>query len=193
MSRRSLGILVALLVMSAGEAAAQTRCYVWRDGRRVECNSRERDRERDRDHARRVFREPVQFGVRGGFDFEEEVGSAGAQIRIPVAQPILLAPSADVFFDESDTQWQINADVLLRPVQLGGVYGGVGAAFVNGDFDGDGDNGTETGLNLLVGLDGGRIATTTLRPFVEARWTNVDDYDAFRLVAGFNVPISGWR
>jgi len=30
-------------------------------------------------------------------------------------------------------------------------------------------------------------------PFVEGRWTSVDDYDAFRLVAGFNVPISGRR
>jgi len=188
MSRKWFGILLALLVIGTGEAAAQSRCRVWRDGRQVECRD-----DRDRDRGRRIFREPVQFGVRGGFDFEEDVGSAGAQIRIPVAHPILIAPSADVFFDESDTQWQINADLLFRPMQLGGVYAGVGAAFVNGDFDAEGENETKTGLNLLVGLDGGHISSTTLRPFVEGRWTSVDDYDAFRLVAGFNVPISGWR
>ncbi len=209
MRGKNVCLLAAVLVLgAAADAAAQTRCYIWRDGRRVECDSdrsereRERERERRREAERRRDRErsrmvwgwgePAQFGVRGGYDFEEEAGSAGAQLRIPLASMLSFAPSADVFFD-APTEWQINTDVLLRPAALGGVYGGIGAGFVNRDFDDDGDNGTEAGLNLIVGIESGRVRNTVVRPFAEARWTTVDDYDAFRLVAGFNVPISGRR
>lgn len=133
---------------------------------------------------------PVEFGVRGGFDFDADVGSAGAQLRIPIFAPLQLAPSGDVFFDDAPTEWQLNADLLIRPVGLGGLYGGAGAAFVNLD-QGQTDDETEVGLNVIVGLDGGTVWFTTVRPFVEARWTYVDDLDPFRLVAGINVPVTG--
>lgn len=212
MLRKNVCLLAAVLALgAAADAAAQTRCYIWRDGRRVECDrdrherERERERERRREAERRRERErersrvvwgwvePAQFGVRGGYDFEEDGGTAGAQLRIPLASILTFSPSADVFFNDTPAEWQINTDFLLRPAALGGLYGGVGAGFVNRDFDGDGDNGTEAGLNLVLGIESGRIRNTVLRPFAEGRWTNVDDYDAFRLVAGFNVPISGRR
>ena len=226
MLNRKVCLLAALLALGAGEAAAQTRCYIWRDGRRMECDEsdrnrererirerereRERDRERRREEARRRERErerardrahsilwgpaePATFGVRGGYDFQEDVGTAGAQLRIPVASALAFAPSADVFFDDSPTEWQVNLDALLRPAALGGIYGGVGAAFLNRDFDLLDDDETEVGLNLILGIESGRIRNTSVRPFVEGRWTMVDDYDAFRLAAGINVPISGRR
>jgi hypothetical protein len=215
MLRKNVCLLAALLALgTAVDAAAQTRCYVWRDGRRVECDhdrderERERERERRREAERRRERErertrtvivwggrgdPAQFGVRGGYDFEEDVGTAGAQLRIPLAPGLALAPSADVFFNDSPTEWQINADLLLRPAALGGLYGGFGAAFLNRDFELEDDSDTEVGLNLILGLESGRIRNTSVRPFVEGRWTTVEDYDAFRLAAGINVPISGFR
>ena len=212
MLHKNVCLLAALLALgTAADAAAQTRCYVWRDGRRVECErDRERERERERERRREAERrrerersrtvlvwggrgDPAQFGVRGGYDFDADVGTAGAQLRVPLAQGLALAPSADVFFNDSPTEWQINADLLLRPAALGGLYGGFGAAFLNRDFELEDDSDTEVGLNLILGLESGRIRNTSVRPFVEGRWTTVEDYDAFRLAAGINVPISGFR
>jgi hypothetical protein len=135
---------------------------------------------------------PVEFGVRGGYDFDEEAGSAGAQLRIPLAREIHLVPSGDVFFADSRTEWQLNADLTFRPDGLGGLYGGVGAAFVNRDFE-PGSQDTRVGYNLLVGLSGGWFGGTTVQPFVEARWTDVEEYSPFRFVAGINVPVTGGR
>lgn len=173
---RKFLFVAMLLTMGAETAAAQ--CWgpvCWRG-----------DRHRDRD------RQPasvIEFGVRGGYDFGQDGGTAGAQLRIPLIPQLAIVPSGDVFFDDSPTEWQLNADVALRPRMLGGVYGGAGAAFVEHDFTGTGEDQTEVGYNLFVGLDGGRMLASRLRPFVEARWTGVEDYDPFRLVAGFNVPL----
>lgn len=179
-----LGTL-ALLLVGAAEAEAQCRRTWWGN----DCRDDRRDRRSRVVHAR----PPVEFGVRGGFDFEEDVGTAGTQFRIPLARQLLLSPSADVFFDSADTEWQVNADALLRPDALGGVYGGVGVAFLNLDLDRDGDAGTEVGANVVLGIESGRVSGTSVRPFAEGRWTHVDDYDAFRLAVGINVPISGGR
>lgn len=134
---------------------------------------------------------PVEFGVRGGYDFDVDVGSAGAQVRIPLIRQLLVVPSGDVFFAEDDrgTDWQINADLVARPQQLGGLYGGVGAAFLRTDFDADGDQEVEAGYNLLAGIESGPILRTNVRPFAEARWTFVDEVDPFRLVVGINTPV----
>ncbi|HSU16664.1 hypothetical protein [Longimicrobium sp.] len=196
MRRISLG-LAALLVFTAGSLNAQ-RCRRYEGGRVVVC-----ERERDRDHDRGPRRRdhgwngaPVEFGIRGGADFRDDQGSVGTQARIPVPLPgaaIALAPSFDVFFGDRDgaAQWQANIDALIKPYQLGGLYGGGGAAFLRRDFDGDLSDETKAGFNLLAGIDGGRINGSALRPFAEARWTFTGDFQAFRMTAGFNVPISG--
>lgn len=136
-------------------------------------------------------RPTVEFGVRGGYDFDAEVGSAGAQVRVPLMRQLLLVPSGDVFFagDNSETAWQINADLVVRPDELGGLYGGVGAAFLRADFDGDDDEEVEAGYNLFAGIEGSRLLDTRVRPFAEARWSWVDDFDPFRLVIGINTPV----
>jgi hypothetical protein len=132
---------------------------------------------------------PAQFGIRGGYDFGESTGVAGAQVRIPIIRQLFLAPSGDVFFDESATEWQLNADLAARPAAFGGIYAGAGAAFMKRDEGIGGDDEVEVGYNLFAGIDGGSILDTRLIPFVEARWTGVDDYDPFRLMVGFNVPL----
>lgn len=133
----------------------------------------------------------AEFGVRGGYDFDADVGSAGTQVRIPIIRQLLLVPSGDVFFSEGDAgaDWQLNADVLARPDELGGLYAGAGAAFLREDFDADGEEEVEVGYNLLVGMESGTVLRTRLRPFVEARWTFVEELDPFRLVLGLNAPI----
>lgn len=147
------------------------------------------------DAQRRNRREvvPVEFGVRGGYDFESDVGSAGAQVRIPLIRQLLVVPSADVFFGEdrgeAGPQWQLNADAVVAPDEFGGVYAGAGAAFADRDYDDDGDTEMKVGYNLLVGIHARPVFDTTARPFAEARWSGVDDFQPFRLVAGVNVPI----
>ncbi|CAN5862935.1 hypothetical protein BH23GEM3_BH23GEM3_21740 [soil metagenome] len=136
---------------------------------------------------------PLEFGVRGGYDFDENLGSAGAQIRIPLAHPIQLVPSGDVFFADARTQWQINTDLVFRPLALGGLYGGVGAAFVSREFDAIEPRETRAGYNLVAGLRGNRLSSTSVNPFVEARWTAVDDYSPFRLTLGVDVPVTDGR
>ena len=133
----------------------------------------------------------VEFGVRGGYDFDADVGSAGAQVRLPIVRQLLLVPSGDVFFSDGEegTTWQLNADLVARPDELGGLYAGVGAAFLREDFDADGEQEVEAGYNLLAGIESGALLDTRLRPFAEARWSFVDDLDPFRLVVGLNVPV----
>ncbi len=195
MKRICVGVAM-LALFAAGELSAQReRCRRYRDGRVTIC---ERDRDRDHDRRRDWRRDagPVEFGVRGGYDFEEDVGTAGAQVRIPLVRGLAIVPSADVFFDDSPSEWQLNLDAVVRPPSLAGLYFGVGAGFLSSDFDEsdlDEDTETEVGLNLLAGIEGGRVGGTTVRPFAEGRWTNIDNYEAFRLAVGINVPISGFR
>lgn len=168
---RVLLSMVVMLLLSSTVLEAQRRG--WRG-----------DRD-DRDEA------PVEFGVRGGYDFDAEVGSAGAQVRVPLIRQLLLVPNGDVYFAEDDegTSWQLNADLVARPDELGGLYGGVGAAFLHADFDGDGEQEVEAGYNLLAGIEGGNVFATRVRPFAEARWSFVDELDPFRLVVGINTAI----
>ena len=195
--RRTTVCLMALMVMGAVRAEAQ-ECRRYVRGAVVIC---ERDRDRDRDHDHRRYRRhwdraPVEFGIRGGADFRDHQGSVGTQARIPLPLPggtIALQPSFDVFFGDNDgaAEWQGNVDAIIKPYMLGGLYGGGGAAFLRRDFDGDLEDETRAGFNLFAGIDGGRISGSALRPFTEARWTFTGDFQAFRLAAGFNVPISG--
>ena len=182
----STAAALLLLLGAHGVAEAQHRPRERRPGRRPPVVVIER-REAQRPSL------GVEFGVRGGYDFDDEAGSAGAQLRIPLARPIHLAPSGDVYFGDARTDWQLNADLVVRPALLGGLYAGVGGALVRRDFDDTDERDTKAGYNLLVGLRSGRIAGTNVRPFAEARWTDAGDYSPFRLVAGIDVPISGRR
>lgn len=166
--------LAMMLVMGAETLDAQCR------------GSRCRDRDRHRSWQPAG---PPELGVRGGYDFGDDTPMAGFQVRIPIIRQLFLLPSADVFFDDSPSEWQANLDLALRPVSLGGVYGGAGVAFLDRDFTASGERETQVGYNLFAGLDGGRVLDTRLRPYVEARWSGVDDYHPFRLVVGGNVPL----
>ena len=194
--RRTGFCLIALLTLTAGGLSAQ-HCRSYRDGRVVVCDDHgDRDRHRRRDERDWSDRGPVEFGIRGGADFRDHQGSVGTQARIPLPLPggtLALQPSFDVFFGDNDgaAEWQGNVDAIIKPYMLGGLYGGGGAAFLRRDFDGDLEDETKAGFNLFAGIDGGRISGSALRPFTEARWTFTGDFQAFRLAAGFIVPISG--
>jgi hypothetical protein len=124
---------------------------------------------------------PIEAGLRSGRDFENHAWSLGGQLRIPVRKNLELRPSADLFFPKhGSTGWQANGDAALRLGQGGGLYAGGGIAFVH-----LGDNGTETGYNLFFGLSTAPPLART-KPFVEFRWTFLDETSPFRLAVGFS-------
>ena len=127
---------------------------------------------------------PMVFGagVRGGHDFENDAWSSGAQASIPIFQRFELRPSGDYYWgDETPFRWQLNADGAIRFGPGGTFYGGGGAAFARVRALSD----VEIGYNLFVGIVPARSGGT-IRPFVEGRWTWVNDVSPFRLVAGFD-------
>jgi hypothetical protein len=128
---------------------------------------------------------PIEAGIRTGRDFENHAWSLGGQLRIPVRRNLELRPSADLFFPKhGSTGWQANGDAAIRLGQGGGLYAGGGIAFVH-----LGDSGTETGYNIFFGLSTAPPLART-KPFVEFRWTFLDDSSPFRLAVGISHVLS---
>jgi hypothetical protein len=127
---------------------------------------------------------PISIGPRVGRDFENHAWSLGGQVSVPVSRNLELRPSGDLFFPrDGDTGWQVNGDAAIHVGQGGGLYGGGGVAFAH---PGGGD--TKTGYNLFFGLSTAP-PLQRLKPFIEFRWTFVNDTSPFRLAAGFNYRL----
>jgi hypothetical protein len=124
---------------------------------------------------------PLEVGLRVGRDFENHAWSLGGQVEVPVGRNLELRPSGDVFFPkQGKTGWQLNGDGAILFGQT--LYAGGGVAFVH--LNG-GD--TETGYNIFFGVRA--PPRTSIRPFLEFRWTFVNDTSPFRLALGFGYPI----
>ncbi len=135
--------------------------------------------------ARGLFQGPIQVGLRGGRDFENHAWSIGGQVQLPLRQNLELRPSADLFFPKGGkTGWQANGDAAIRLGQGGGLYAGAGIAFAHLN----GGN-TKRGYNLFFGL-GTAPPDQRIKPFVEFRWTFVNDTSPFRLALGFSYVIT---
>jgi len=140
------------------------------------------------------------LGVRIGYDFDVEIRSLGSQFRIPIG-PIQIIPSGDIFLVEGNMDWQINLDAafslglgLRRIIQIRGIefYGGGGLAFTRRDIAHSSEDENRIGTNLFAGIDV-PLLRFPIQPFVEARWTFIDDETLFHLVGGFNVLFGGER
>ncbi|HEX6105248.1 MAG TPA: hypothetical protein VFZ26_06650 [Gemmatimonadales bacterium] len=119
------------------------------------------------------------MGPRAGRDFKNHAWLFGGQVRIPVGRNLELRPSGDLVFPRDDGMgWQINGDAAIRLGQGGGLYVGGGLAVVHPD-----DGETETGYNLFFGL-GTAPPGAGAKPFIEFRWTDINDTRPFRLMLG---------
>lgn len=119
------------------------------------------------------------MGPRAGRDFKNRAWLFGGQVRIPVGRNLELRPSGDLVFPRDDGMgWQVNGDAAIRLGQGGGLYVGGGLAVVHPD-----DGETETGYNLFFGL-GTAPPGAGAKPFIEFRWTDVNDTRPFRLMLG---------
>ena len=127
---------------------------------------------------------PISIGPRTGRDFENHAWSVGGQVSVPAGRHLELRPSGDLFFPrDGDTGWQVNGDAAIHVGQGGGLYGGGGVAFAH---PGGGD--TKTGYNLFFGLSTAP-PLQRIKPFLEFRWTFVNNTSPFRLAAGFNYRL----
>ena len=132
-----------------------------------------------------LFGGAISLGPRVGRDFENHAWSVGGQVSVPFGRNFELRPSGDLFFPrDGDTGWQANGDVAVRLGQGGGLYAGGGIAFAH-----PGKGTTNTGYNLFFGL-GTAAPSERIKPFLEFRWTFVNDTSPFRLALGFNYRLS---
>jgi hypothetical protein len=132
-----------------------------------------------------LFQGPISLGAHAGREFENHAWSLGGQISVPVGHKFELRPSGDFFFpSDGETGWQANGDAAIHIGQGGGLYAGGGVAFAH-----PGGGETKTGYNLFFGLSTA-APSERLKPFVEFRWTFVNDTSPFRLALGFNYRLS---
>jgi hypothetical protein len=131
-----------------------------------------------------LFDGPISIGPRVGRDFENHAWTLGGQVGLMVSRSLELRPSGDVFFPrDGDTGWQLNGDAAIHVGQGGGLYAGAGVAFFH-----PGGGKTNTGYNLFFGLSTAP-PLDRVKPFVEFRWTFVNDTSPFRLAAGINYRL----
>ena len=126
----------------------------------------------------------LEAGGRAGYDFELKAWSLGAQLRIPVVPGLTLTPSAD-WFAATPAAWQLNLDAAFRLGWYGGLYGGAGLGVVHRAPG----TSTRTGLNVFAGFTPPRLGRHTVWPYLEARWTLIENRSPFLLVAGVNVML----
>ncbi len=128
-----------------------------------------------------LFSGPIEVGLRGGRDFGNHAWTAGGQVRLPIKQNLELRPSGDFLFPEdAGTGWQLNADAAIL-FGTGVVYAGGGAAWLHPD-----GGSTDTGYNLFFGA---ATPSASYNPFLEFRWTFINDTSLFRLMLGFSLPL----
>ena len=127
---------------------------------------------------------PIEVGPRVGRDFKNHAWLLGGQVRVPVGSTLELRPSGDLVFARDEKMgWQVNGDAAVRIGQGGGLYVGGGIAFVH-----PADTETVTGYNLFFGLSTAG-PNDRVKPFLEFRWTDVEDRRPFRLMTGVSYAL----
>lgn len=127
----------------------------------------------------------AHLGPRISYHFDAEEVGLGAQLGLPVARQLEFYPSFDVFFVDPGSLWALNADLKYR---FGGegwdwLYTGGGLNITNTSFNGDDE--TDAGLNLLLGVESLR---GWVHPFAEGRLI-IGDETAFQLSGGLNFTL----
>lgn len=124
------------------------------------------------------------IGLRIGNDFKNDQYLVGAHFWLPVGMFWNFIPSADYYFTDSDfRRWQFNGDVVFKPRPGGSLYFGGGVAV---EYLTVVDK-TDVGGNVLVGLEFSGRRRTPITPYIQARWTFLDENrEYFSLLGGIN-------
>jgi hypothetical protein len=120
------------------------------------------------------------LGPRVSYNFDAEEAGLGLQLGLPLTSSLAFYPSFDVFFVDPGSFFSVNADFKLRPDINAPLYFGAGLNVSR--FSGGGNSDTNTGLNLLGGLE---ATFGAIHPFAELR-VILGDGSALQLGAGLN-------
>lgn len=123
------------------------------------------------------------YGAHLGYNFDVDDLLVGAQLTWPLTPVLALYPTFDYYFVSPGSLWSLNFDLKYRPpTRYGAWYVGGGLNYSR--VSAGGVSGSDTGLNLLTGLEGRRGRT---RPYVEGRFI-LSSGSSFQLVGGLS-----WR
>lgn len=131
----------------------------------------------------------TSIGVRVGNDFKNDQLLLGGHLWMPVGIFWKFAPSFEYYFVEENaalSRWQFNADFIFKPRPNGPLYlgGGLAANYLSPE---EMDSEINYGGNVVVGLDFGRMRMPSIYPFVQARWTIMEDDTYFSALGGINL------
>lgn len=158
--------MVAIITIMTSSVFAQHRPRPWRQQQRMVAPA-------------------SSIGIRLGNDFEHDQYFAGAHLWLPVGHFWRFVPSAEYYFNNADfRRWQFNGDFLFKPRPLGWLHFGGGVAVQNLTPE----NKTDVGGNVIVGVDFHRPRLTGIAPYLQARWTLLNQHDRFfSLLGGVNL------
>lgn len=120
----------------------------------------------------------AHFGLHGGYNFDIEEGSLGAQMHFPLSYSIELYPSFDYYFVSSGNLLGFSGDLKFRAPGTPLYFGG-GVNILTGSGNSD------TGFDLFGGFET-RYGQT--HPFIEARGL-FHDNSSLQLLFGLNVTL----
>ena len=148
-------------------------------------------RRRPQRHKLRSVTPVTSIGVRFGNDFKHDQLFLGGHLWLPVGFFWKLAPSFEYYFvdeEEKYNRWQFNADFMFKPRPRYPLYFGGGVA-VNYSIPEEADSETKVGGNAVIGLDFGRIRLPSMYPYIQARWTFMEEETYFSLLGGINLVL----
>ena len=124
---------------------------------------------------------PVGFQVAGGWytESDEFFANAGAKIG---AGTLSVIPNIDWVVVNSGSMYSLNVDgtMSLMPLGVASVYAGAGIGWLTVDPD-QGDNNTETVVNLLLGAS---LNAVPMKPFGQFKWIVADGNDPLAFSIG---------
>ena len=124
---------------------------------------------------------PVGFQAAGGWytESDEFFGNVGAKFG---AASISVIPNLDWVFVASGSMYSLNVDgtMSLMPLGVASVYAGAGIGWLTVDPD-QGDNNTETVVNLLLGAS---LNALPMKPFGQFKWIVADGNDPLAFSIG---------
>jgi hypothetical protein len=137
---------------------------------------------------------PPSFGIRFGWDNQQQSQMLGAQLRLPIVPggQIELMPSMDISFLRGLKEYQYNFEgVYVLDGRAGGLYGGGGIGLRNSIFtDGQGRR-TERGYTAVVGLR--LVDLGVVVPQIEYRWVFISDAPVTYQQLSLGLNLALWR
>jgi hypothetical protein len=118
------------------------------------------------------------FGLHGGYNFDMEEGSLGAQMHLPLSYSIELYPSFDYYLVSSGNLLGFSGDLEFRTPGAPLYFGG-GVNVLTGDGN------SNTGFDLLGGFE---TRSGQTHPYIEAR-ALFHDTSSLQLLFGLNVTL----